>query len=228
MLNFMSRLDQGKNTRILALGSSNTECCYRPDVAQGWLQWMDFTLRNLYGRCFISINSGSSGQTSAELLKRFDDTVAFFKPHVVFLTVGGNDSNPDRNVSEAQYLANLKSLFGKIRKLEDCEFIYQSYYAPVFSELNPDYAERFRSCAAAGAELARKEDVICYDHLPVWEALQEKMGAEAYKKELFHDLLHLNGTGNQLWAYQMLKKIVIPEHMAQAETHFENVHEYYE
>ncbi len=223
MMNFMNRLDQGAYTRILALGSSNTECSYRPDYAQGWLQWIDFTLRQLYGRCFMTLNSGSSGQTSTQLLERFEESAAFYQPHVIFITVGGNDSNPKKNVSLDLYLKNLNALFENVHKLKDCELIFQSYYAPVYPDLEETYASNFKSYMTAAIERARQSEAVHFDHFPAWEALQERMGMEAYRKELFDDAMHLNGKGNKLWAYQMLKRLVMPEHMAQAEKYFEDV-----
>lgn len=223
MNDFVKRLEQGRYARLLGLGSSNTECSSRPDLNPGWLQWVDFGLRQLYGRFFITINSGSSGQTSVQLLERLDETVAVFKPHLVLLTVGGNDANPKKSVSEEQYAASLAALFERISGWDGCELVFQTYYAPIYSKLPSEHAERFRRCMAAGVRLAGAMNIGCYDHLPVWEALKQDLGEAEYERRFFTDAMHLNALGNQLWAWQILKRMVVPAHLSQLDEHFEAV-----
>jgi lysophospholipase L1-like esterase len=91
-MNVINRLYELKKTRIVGFGSSNTECCYPNTFVPGWLNWLDYGLRKIFGRYLITINSGVSGQTSAQLIPRLHEDVSMFQPHLVFITVGGNEN----------------------------------------------------------------------------------------------------------------------------------------
>lgn len=196
-----------QKTRIVGFGSSNTECCYNHAFVPGWLNWLDFGMRKIFGRFFITINSGVSGETSSQLVKRFDDDVKLFQPHLVFLTVGGNDSNPSNNISQEQFYKNLHQIISLCQNLPHCEVVLQTYYCPILEKLPKDYAQNFTKYMHIINQVAEKTNVKIFDHLPQWQHLQNKIGVEKYEKELMDDPMHLSALGNQLWAYNILNRL---------------------
>lgn len=94
-------------TRILAFGSSNTE---RFLPGMHWFDVLDLAICRTYGRIHHCIDTGIGGHTSADLLARFDDDATFYRPHLVIITIGGNDCNPDKAISADAFRANLHEL----------------------------------------------------------------------------------------------------------------------
>lgn len=225
-MKFIQRLESGLHSRMLAVGSSNTECCYSEGLIPGWFSWVEYILRRLYGRFFIAINSGISGQTSGQVVDRLEETVVLYQPQLVFVTVGGNDANPKHSLSVSSYRDNLRIIFDRLEEIPECEVIYQSYYAPIYSELEQGYPEKFIENMQKGIEYANERKLIAFDHLPVWGKLKEKLGEKNYKKELFVDSLHLNALGNQLWAKMILDRMVMPQHMLQISHYFNEIEKF--
>jgi lysophospholipase L1-like esterase len=218
----MKAIDQLYNmqkTRIIGYGSSNTECCYNHAYVPGWLNWLDFGLRKIFGRFFITINSGVSGETSSQLIDRFDDDVKLFQPHLVFLTVGGNDSNPSKNISPEQFQNNLLHIINRCQNLSHCEIILQTYYCPIRDKLPADYARNFSNYMQIICQVAKESNTYIFDHLPEWQHLQQTIGITKYENELMDDPMHLSALGNQLWAYNILNRLA-PKEMEKINKYF--------
>lgn len=62
-------------------------------------------------------NAGVGGDTSAQMLSRFDTDVAAYAPSLVHLLAGTNDSNDAAPVPLAVYAANVRALVAKCRKI---------------------------------------------------------------------------------------------------------------
>ncbi|MBN1459075.1 MAG: SGNH/GDSL hydrolase family protein, partial [Armatimonadetes bacterium] len=116
-------------TRVVALGSSNTELAYHSEGRHNWFGWLEVGLRDRFGRVHHAINAGVSGETSRDMLGRFDRDVAHYRPHVVIITTGGNDCDPVHDLSRNEFEVNLRELVARCRALADCEVILQTYYA---------------------------------------------------------------------------------------------------
>lgn len=179
-----------QRSRALAFGSSNTE---RFLPGMHWFDCFDLAVRQKYGRILTCINAGISGNTTADLLARFDDDAARYRPHLAFVTVGGNDCNPAKNIDGATFAGNLRELHRRFAAL-GCMVIFQTYYAPNPEGVEPvrlqnfyRYMDLVRAAAAAtGSGLI--------DHLRRWEALRR---AEPQKYLLLmRDGFHVNPRGN--------------------------------
>ncbi len=94
----IERLQTEPRTRFVAFGSSNTE---RRIHGLHWFDWLELGIAQTYGRVHTFVNTGVGGDTTYGLLARFDEDVARYAPHVVFVTIGGNDSKPDSGIDEA-------------------------------------------------------------------------------------------------------------------------------
>src|SRR5687768_2018263 len=65
----------------------------------------------------IVIKSAMSGNTTRDLLERFEWRVQQFSPHVVFIMIGMNDCAAGRGVTEVEFAANLTLLGRRIRDI---------------------------------------------------------------------------------------------------------------
>lgn len=188
----IKHLQAGKKTRILAYGSSNTE---RFQTGIHWVECLELGLRERYGKIATTINTGICGDTSNGLLERFEDDAAFYKPHVAFITIGGNDSAPDNNISAEKFEANLRELYERFREL-GTEVIFQTYYAPMIHFNDPGRYENFQKFSDIVRLVAKSTGSHMIDHLKRWELLRDTY----YDKylPLMLDCFHLNERGNCL------------------------------
>lgn len=198
----LARFEQGKRTRILGFGSSNTDHFL---TGMHWFECIDLALCQKYGRLHTSINSGIGGDTSNGLLERFVDDAEFYQPHLAFITIGGNDSNPDRNIPAEKFESNLRQLYEKFTKM-GCKVIYQTYYAP-----DPDQLEDlkpFYQYSDIVRQVAEDTGAYLIDHLARWEPFRLKYNAE-YKK-LMQDGFHVNRFGNMVMGVDIARHFMLP------------------
>lgn len=206
MERIVKRLETEPMTRILALGSSNTERAYHCRGWHNWFDWVEVGLRDHFGRVHQAINAGVSGETSTQLLQRFQRDVAIYRPHAVFITVGGNDTNPEKKVPIARYRGNLLELVDRCLGLGECVPILQTYYSIDVEALGaedlaaqnfPRYMQQVREAAAA-------RGVPLIDHLSRWERLREA-DCPAYRA-LLRDEWHVNPLGNMVLGLDVLRR----------------------
>jgi len=191
------------HVRIVGFGSSNTARNRHPMGRYLWLDWLDVALETDQGRKHHIINSGISGDSTIELLGRFARDVALFQPHLVLITVGGNDSNPASQMSSETYEANLRQLTQSTRNLPNCLPVLQTYYAPVREELAEGYGERFFAFMGAVRTVATEMTVPLIDNLSRWERL--RLDAPGTHRSLMHDPLHLNALGHAVWGLDVIR-----------------------
>ena len=197
-------------TRIVALGSSNTELAYHSEGHHNWLGWLEVGLRDRFGRVHHAINAGVSGETSRDMLARFDRDVAHYRPHVVIITTGGNDCDPVHDLSKEEFEQNLRELVARCRALADCEVILQTYYAIDVASMydEPERAGRFPEYMDSVRKVAATEEVFLFDHFPRWERLRAQN--YAIYQSLMRDALHLNPRGNMVMGIDVLRNFGAP------------------
>lgn len=198
-LNVFTCIKNKQVIRIAAFGSSNTQ---RFLHGMHWFDYVELGFKNTFGGgCGQFINSGIGGNTTQNLLDRFDEELALYQPHLVILTIGGNDSKPD-GMSAETYTKNLLKLDQKIADLGS-QLIYQTYYGCDLDNLDPRYAERFvqfmqiiRECAAMGQH-------PLVDHFSRWDLLRRK-NITLYRK-LMRDNMHINSLGNMVMGLDLAR-----------------------
>jgi lysophospholipase L1-like esterase len=188
MMNIQARLRRGEKTRILAFGSSNTER-FLPGVH--WVDVLELALRDTYGRNHQCLNAGICGNTSTDLLARFEEDAALFQPHVTIITIGGNDSNPARNLSAARFADNLLELH-RLFIARGSQVVFQTYYAP--DPARCDDLAPFFNYMQVVRRVARQTGAELVDHLARWEPYR-KAHPEHYLL-LMHDGFHVNPRGH--------------------------------
>lgn len=215
MQTILERLKKCKRvTRIVAMGSSNTQRVQSNGNAQNWVDWVDMGLMWWYGRSHITINSGVSGETSGQILARFAEDVELFQPHVVFITCGGNDANPKNGISLEQTKTNLRQMVARCRALKECQPILQTYYSADIEGLranaaaNPDdgvLAQNFPVVMQAVREVAAETNCLFIDHLKRWEPLR-KSDLKQYRA-LMHDFMHMSPLGHTVFGLDVLREL---------------------
>ena len=187
-----ARFQAGLKTRILAFGSSNTE---RLVPGMHWFDVFDLAVHNTYGCIHACINSGIGGHSSGDLLNRFEDDAAFYRPHMVFITVGGNDSNPERKMKEEQFTANLQELQRRF-SLMGCAVVFQTYYAPIKEQHDPEYMLKFYRFMDIIRHVAAETKSGLVDHLVRWEHIRKNRPEKHLP--LMQDAMHVNRRGNMV------------------------------
>ena len=178
-------------TRVLAFGSSNTQ---RRVSGMHWLDVFELAIDNTYGaggKHHYCINTGIGGNTTTDLLRRFDDDAAFYQPHLAFITIGGNDSF--QNIAETEFESNLRELHRRFNN-KGCRLVFQTYYSPDPAR-NADLTAFYRLMDIV-REVAKFTGAGLVDHLRRWELLR-KAYPELYF-EMMLDGFHVKCTGNML------------------------------
>ena len=210
-LRIFQRIADGKTVHILALGSSNTEHFM---VGAHWFDYVNMgfmhkyrkwtSLRDSVYTTQLCLNAGTSNHTTGELLARFDRDVAPFKPDLVIITAGGNDANPDRNVSPEQFRRNLIELRSRVNAL-DGDALFQTYYAcdkEKMAETYPKWVENYEAYTNITREVAGE---LLNDNFTRWERLR-KYDIKAFRL-LMRDSLHLNPEGNGVVGLDLIRAL---------------------
>ncbi len=185
----------------MGFGSSNTASRCRCQF--NWLDWLDFGLAQTYGRVHHTINAGVGGDTTRGLLRRFDEDVALYRPHLVFITIGGNDANPENGISEGDFARNLRTLAERVHGLECACLIFQTYYSADIEKMDPQYGRNFLDFMDVIRRVAATSGGILVDHHGRWERLRKHCAVEY--RQLMEDPLHVNPQGNMLMGLDLLR-----------------------
>jgi lysophospholipase L1-like esterase len=191
-------LKAGEAFRVVAFGSSNTQ---RFQVGMHWFDFVELGFKSVNGGCGQFINSGIGGNTTLDLLRRFDNELALYKPHLVIMTIGGNDANPNRELDADTYRNNLKLLHEKITGL-GAELVFQTYYGCDLEQLDPDYTKNLVKYMQTIREVAQESGCHVVDHFARWEKLRVH-DVEVYRS-MMRDAMHVNPLGNMVMGLDLI------------------------
>ncbi|MFB7361694.1 GDSL-type esterase/lipase family protein [Streptomyces hydrogenans] len=147
------------------------------------------------------LDTGVSGSTTNDLVARFTDRVAAFRPRVVSIMLGTNDV-ATAATGPAVFRANLRTLVTEVRALPDAA-------VPLLQTPNPLDTRLWPARAALGdyaritREVATELDVVLIDHHAHW--LESHDGA--VPPDLLGDGLHPNHRGHLVLAKKMIKDL---------------------
>lgn len=194
-------LEKGERIRVLAFGSSNTQ---RFLAGAHWFDYVGLGFKTACGgACGQFIECGKSGDTTEQLLERFDMDVKRYEPHLVFLTVGVNDASTARNISAGAYKANLLKIVEKIHHFGG-EVIFQTYYACDEERLEPDFVTAIRRNMQILRDTAAETGSALNDNYSRWDKLRLK-NPRLYRL-LMRDNLHVNPDGNCVIGLDLIRK----------------------
>ena len=186
------RLQTAQFTRVVAFGSSNTE---RRVQGMHWFDCFELACRTTFGPHVAYVNSGRGGDSTGDLLSRFDRDCLAYQPQLVFLTVGGNDSIPDRKVTPETYRRNLRQIIQTLQA-SGCRPVVQTYYAFDLNAINPQHATAFIETMDIARDASRQTNCMLIDHLARWDRLRTTC-YDVFRR-LLVDPLHVNEAGNLL------------------------------
>ena len=207
-----------KHDRIVFAGDSVTDMGSANPVGEGFMEELgrsyvhvvDALLSAVYPDLFLQVtNSGVSGNTSRDLINRFDRDVLNLNPDWISICIGINDvwrqfdcpSIPQRAVSLEEYEHNMDSMIA--RSVEKAKGVF--VMTPYYMEPNPADTMRARMeeyCDVC-RRLAKKYGATLID--------LQKMFAEyctvRHSTYLAWDRIHPNQTGATLIALAFLKEV---------------------
>jgi lysophospholipase L1-like esterase len=146
------------------------------------------------------INTGISGHSTNEILEQFERRVSLFKPDVVFLMIGTNDSVKGQAGLES-YEANLLKIINLTRQNNGIPVINTPN--PIITEIGggvtrtslPEYSEVMR-------KVSKQKNVILIDHWKHWETAKPNKDA---MMEWLADSIHPNAYGHIEIAKEIFK-----------------------
>ncbi|MEI8062698.1 MAG: SGNH/GDSL hydrolase family protein [Verrucomicrobiota bacterium] len=175
--------------RIVAFGSSNTIIGTHNEGRHSWACWLTFALQQSVKQRVWVLNTGIGGNTAADLVARVDGDVVAVHPHLVIITIGGNDSGRGRPLPDFE--ADLRSLEKTLQEA-GALVVFQTYYA-LLPEVGHDVTKHMeverRVAESTGAGLI---DQYAWFH--PW-LKSDPTGYRAIMK----DPGHLNALGNALF-----------------------------
>ena len=205
-LKIWSKLERHEFVRVVAFGASNTQR-YLPGTH--WFDYVHMGFNNRFGgSCGHFINSGISGNTTLDLLNRFEHGLAYYKPDLVIMTIGGNDCNPVKNIDAAQFRSNLIELCNKIKALGS-DILIQTYYACDLEMITPpERADLMVKYMQIVREVAASENLVLNDNDLRWARLRDNDIATF--RLLMLNSMHVNDVGNQLIGLDLMRKLQLP------------------
>lgn len=202
--------------RIVFAGDSVTDMGSQNPVGEGLFDNIGHSyvrvVENLLAVCYPEIkvrvtNSGISGNTSRDLLKRFDRDVVQLHPQWVSICIGINDvwrqfdspAIPDGQVSPEEYESNIETMIGMVKDSVKGIFILSPYYMEPNRE--DMMRKRMDEYVAICRRLAQKHGCIFVDFQQMYEDYC-KIRHSCY---IAWDRVHPNQVGATLMAREFLK-----------------------
>ena len=179
-------------------------------VGNGYVRAVDTLLNVLYPESLFHIcNTGWSGNTSRDLLARFDKDVIDLKPDWVVLMIGANDvwrhfdepALKSQHVQIEEYRANLVAMLDKMKEAG----IRPILWTPYLMETNRQDPLRMalESFGNVVKELCQERDILCVDAQAIFDDyLQYRYGGG-----ISWDRLHPGHIGSMLLARGLLRAI---------------------
>ena len=202
--------------RIVFAGDSVTDMGSQNPVGEGlfdnvgrsYVRVVENLLAVYYPEIRIRItNSGISGNTSRDLLDRFDRDVVDLKPDWVSICIGINDvwrqfdspAIPDGQVMPEEYRQNVEEMILKVKDNVKGVFIL----SPYIMEPNSEDMMRDRMNLYVGicAELAKKYNCVFVD----FQKMYEDYCKIRHSSYIAWDRIHPNQIGATLMAREFLK-----------------------
>lgn len=179
------------------------------NLGRGYVRIIESMLVAYYPELNIRVtNSGTSGNTSRDLLKRFDKDVVELNPDWVSICVGINDvwrqfDTPairESHVFPDEYEENLEKMILKIKDNVKGVFLLSPYYIEANKE--DKMRSRMDEYTKICKNLAEKHDCIFVD----FQAMYEDFCKIRHSSCVAWDRVHPNQIGSTLMAREFLRK----------------------
>lgn len=202
--------------RIVFAGDSVTDMDSSNPVGEGLFNSLGFgyvrMIENLLVSCYPELslritNSGVGGNTSRDLLRRFDRDVTALKPDWVSICIGINDvwrqfdvpAITDAQVSPEEYEKNVEEMILRVKDQVKGIFLLTPYY------MEPNATDRMRArmdeYGAICRRLAERHGCIFVD----FQEMYNKFFEYRHSSCIAWDRVHPNQMGAMLMAKEFLK-----------------------
>ena len=178
------------------------------NVGRSYVRIIENMLAAYYPEINLRVtNSGTSGNTSRDLLERFERDVVSLKPDWVSICIGVNDvwrqfdcpAMPDTHVLPEEYEMNVEKMILSVKDSVKGIFILSPYY------IEPNRTDMMRSrideYVAICRKLAEKYDCIFVD----FQKMYEEYCQIRHSSFIAWDRVHPNQIGATLMAKEFLK-----------------------
>ena len=176
----------------MAFGSSVVE---RTIEGTHWFDCIDLAVAWNHCRIHHCINVGCSGDTSDDLINRFDQDVARLQPDIIFIKIGGNDTEEEAKISPERFEENITNIVSRLNQLGS-RICLMTYHSPIFELYGTKRVAKLFEFMEIIRCISRSEKTYLIDTLPLWENLRKKH--PLIHKSLLLDEIHLNRLGNLL------------------------------
>ena len=193
---------------IFIFGDSITYGAFDPEKG-GWVSRLRSYLDNKDDFNADVYNLGISGDTTEDLLKRFDVGINRKKPGMIIFAIGINDSavysleKKENRVELGKFKENIKTLIEKARKFTN-NIIFVGLTPVVESETKPDSVDP----GMLNGEIEKYDNAvkeICQAENLKFVDIYGELSKLDYKTFLDEDGLHPNFKGHQWMAEKIIK-----------------------
>jgi len=190
------RLASGRSVTIVALGSSSTAGAGASGPAASYPSRLEAELKARFPHQAITVlNRGVNGEEAAEMMSRFDDSVAAAHPDVVLWQVGTNAVLRDNPLGPVDRLVH--DGIARIKAIGADVVLIDPQFAPKVT-VKPDAEEMVRHISAA----AKQASVDLFPRFALMRGWHDR-DAIPFEAFLSPDLLHMND-----WSYGCLAKLL--------------------
>lgn len=170
-------------------GDSITQGAKHTHGSRGYVEHFAERVRFEMGRSNDAvINTAISGDVVGGILRGFERRVARFKPEVVSIMIGMNDSKGGPEKRE-EFRKNLSELIQRVRALGAVPLLHTVNIVQPESAVERGDVPAYMAIVS---EVASGEKVMLVDHWKHWESLRETS-----LKEWMNDPIHPNGRGHR-------------------------------
>lgn len=201
--------------RIVFAGDSVTDCgrAYplgegQTGIGNGYVRIIKDILDAWYPDVDVRVtNAGISGNTSRDLLARFDNDVLSLKPDWVAICIGINDVwrqftapvSAERHVLPDEYRNNMEKILFSLRNTVNKTFLFTPYYIEPNAE--DPMRKRMDEYTEMCRDMAKKYDCILID----LQEMFDNYCKHHHSTYLAGDRVHPNSLGSMLIAKEFLK-----------------------
>ncbi len=196
---------------VTDMGSTNPvgEGHREDPLGRGYVRVIENLLMSCYPERLIRVtNSGISGNTSKDLLARFDRDVISLNPDWISVCIGINDvwrqfdmpEMPEYHVYPDDYRKNMTEMIEKAKKCAKGVFVCTPYIME--PEKGDKMRKRMDEYTQICKELAEKYDCVLVD----FQNMYDKFFAYRHSAVIAWDRIHPNQVGATLMAKEFLSK----------------------
>jgi lysophospholipase L1-like esterase len=190
------RIASGHPVTIVALGSSSTAGAGASSPARSYPSRLEAELKSRFPELTITVlNRGVNGEEAADMLARFDNSVAAARPDVVLWQVGTNAVLRDNPLGPVDHLVH--EGIRRIKAIGADVVLIDPQFAPkVIAKSDAEDMVNLISAAA------KKDSVDLFPRFALMRAWHDHE-AIPFETSLSPDLLHMND-----WSYGCLAKLL--------------------